>query len=104
MFKISREPLKVWWPVTVRMPAEDGTELTFDIRLQYTVPVVLKDVPSGEKVADRIIDWDGIVDEAGSPMPFNAENLEAAMSHEFLSRAAFRGLMEIYNGEHVRKN
>ncbi len=51
MFKISREPLKVWWPVTVRMPAEDGTELTFDIRLQYTVPVVLKDVPSGEKVA-----------------------------------------------------
>lgn len=91
-FAFVKEP-RVWWPVSVQVPADGGAtaEQKFEVRFRILpmsrfeelnrqgATVLLKDV---------VENWRGVIDEFnGDPLPFDPAALAALVDLPFVARA-----------------
>jgi hypothetical protein len=53
---------------------------------------------------DALIGWEGVLDEAGNPLPLNSETKDKAFGHIAMARAIEDGFIAVARGEHLRKN
>lgn len=119
-FKIARTH-RYWWPITVRVPDPDiaGAYLDQNLKIQFEPMPRDEQLLAGEavmklKTAREIFDhevglarrvvrnWDGVVDDAGDPVPFTPELLEAALQQSWFRKAVNDALNASLNGEEAR--
>lgn len=120
-FKLAKSH-RYWWPVTVRIPdpGNAGQYLEQELKLQFEPLPRSEQIEASEKAASlktwreiadfeiaqaiRVIrNWDGVVDDSGSLVPFTAEALTAALQHDWFRTAATAALNASMNGEEARK-
>lgn len=85
-----REP-RVWWPVTVRVPADGGVaEQKFEARLRIVATSTfneLLEAGAGALLETVVLDWRGILDEEGQPLAFSRGALEALLDLPYVTAA-----------------
>lgn len=119
-FKLSNSH-RYWWPVTVRIPDPEnpGCIIEQKLKVQFE-PLSRDDLLAAQEKAARLKDfrelaeheaaqsrrivknWDGVVDDAGEPVPFSPEHLDRALGQSWFRKAIQDALQESMNGEEAR--
>ena len=107
MFVISNRR-EVWWPVVIDQPAADGTGRTEQVQIEVRYRLVstseareIHEMPTEEAESElikRVLDWRGVVDEAGNDVPFSSDSLRQLLDIPYAGAAVARGLFEASNG------
>lgn len=119
-FKIAKTH-RYWWPVTVRIPDPEtaGTYLEQSLKIQFEPLPREEQLMASEATlklktarelyeheiatARRVVrNWDGVVDEAGDPVPFSPELLESSLQQTWFRKAVNDALNASMNGEEAR--
>jgi len=103
MFKIvPRE--SIWWPVVVKIPRGDGTKKLDEYRFKLNFRLLgrkeMEDLENDadKDISDFILDWDGVADQDGEPLPFNSDNLDRLMDDIHIVRGIARAFRELQIG------
>lgn len=103
MFKLSKTPLRVVWPVSVKVPSEAGEAVEHAVKIVYSVPTAI--TPGTPLLLkDAIVGWEGVADETGQALEFTPEHRDAALANPFFFQACDQGLAQIFRGEFQRGN
>lgn len=112
MFKFARNR-EVLWPVTVRVPREDGSgaveQMEAKVLYQLLSKTELRDmtqakIDTSELLQKKVRGWEGIIDaDTAAPLPFTDENLAALLEIPFVHQAVLVGLTQASVGAE-RKN
>ena len=117
-------PRRFWWPIMVLVPGDGAQEeqhfeaqfeeLTFEqieAAAELAVPrddkardvrVILEEVAMIQRV---VVGWRGVVNAGGTPIPFDAGNLEALSQISYVRRAVFEAYVDVITGRRLeRKN
>lgn len=119
-FKLAKTH-RYWWPVTVRMPhpTEAGQIVEQQLRVQFEPLPRDEQLAAAERAAQakshrelveieaetatRVIrNWDGVVDDEGNHVPFDADLLSQALQQSWFRRAVNEALDASQNGEAAR--
>ena len=103
MFRIAEDYVYAW-PVTVRVPKDgDYEEAKFTARFRTVGEERLKQVRAGE-VADRdflaeiIVGFDGVGDEAGTPLTYTEETRDRLIAIPYVMTALIEAYFESLRG------
>lgn len=119
-FKLSNSH-RYWWPVRVRIPDPEcpGCIIEQTLKVQFE-PLSRDELLDAQEKAARLRDfrelaeheaaqsrrivknWDGVVDDAGEPVPFSPEHLDRALGQSWFRKAVQDALTESMNGEAAR--
>lgn len=93
------DDLAVWWPVKIPFPRDEGKPETLEIKVRFRVAKV-SDVkgPLRDLLTTHVLDWAGIGDAEGKPLPFSAEALANVLDYPFMSNAIENALAECSRG------
>lgn len=119
-FKLAKTH-RYWWPVTVSMPhpTEAGQMVEQQLRVQFEPLPRDEQLAAAERAAAatdhrdliaietenalRVVrNWEGVVDEAGDPLPFDPNLLTQALQQSWFRRAIQDALRASENGEAAR--
>ncbi|OJY36363.1 MAG: hypothetical protein BGP11_08445 [Rhodobacterales bacterium 65-51] len=119
-FKLSKS-YRYWWPVTVRAPDPEnaGKIIEQKLRVQFEPKprdqmlaaqeaaaklTSLRELTEHEIAEAKAIvrNWEGVVDEEKSIVPFSAELLEQALQQPWFRKGINDALIESMNGEEAR--
>lgn len=112
---------RYWWPVTLLVPdpANAGKIVQQEMKAEFEpLPqdeltaaqeesvslTTMRDVTDhGIRQVKRVVrNWDGVVDDAGNPVPFSEAALEQALQHAWFRKGIQKALVESQNGEEAR--
>ena len=84
-------PDTVWWPVTVKVPADGGRTVAQEfeacVRLLDRDELLDLDTDPAGKLPGVVLGWRGVQTADGEPVPYSAEALEAMLRVPCLMRA-----------------
>lgn len=108
MFKIAAKRT-LTWPVTVSIPQDGGktTKATFKADFEVLGQDELLDITNeGKDVLERVLTgWEGVADENGAEIPFNAEAKAQLLQIQYVRQALYAAYGELQNGRAAaRKN
>lgn len=121
-FVLSSEHL-YWWPVTVRMPDPDpekaGQLVDFTFRMRFAampldearerqkelaaLPVEERLARQHDQMKEACHDWDGVVEEDGTRVPFSHEWLNAAMQMPWFRLGVYEAYERSLTGQAARQ-
>jgi len=98
----------VWWPVVIEVPADGGKVQHLEVEGKYRLCLdddyaELMKRPQGELLAEVLLDWRVITDEADQPVPFTPENLAQLIKIRWALHGFVEGFIKLHNGA-GRKN
>jgi hypothetical protein len=104
-FTIKKEDT-VAWPVNIQVPVDGGSFKTQQISVKFLLIPVGEAAELTEAAGDAdaellehvIRDWDLVMDEEGSALPFNDENLRALLAIPYVRRGLLRAYFEAASG------
>lgn len=119
-FKLSKSH-RYWWPVTVLIPDPEnaGVFIKQELKLQFeplgrdeqlaaqeeaAKLVKMADLVAHEaKQSLRVVkNWDGVIDEDKSPIPFSPELFDQAMQQSWFRQAVQEALQQSMTGDKAR--
>lgn len=95
------------WPVTVRVPAAGKHEVrrfTATFRLLPGERVAALQGDARQLIEEALLGWDGVTDEAGRPIPCEAEAKRALLDLPFVLVGLAEAYAEALAGGAERKN
>lgn len=119
------DSLEFWWPVRVKQPSQTRPggwdESTISCKFKRIPKDRMKDLSDqfaslqtdeerehhqDDLLREAILDWKegDMVDEAGNPVPFSSEMLEAAISDPAFKLAAYKHYIRAVSGGAVEGN
>lgn len=118
-------PRRFWWPITVLVPA-DGAQEEQHFEVQFEELTLEQIEAVAELAAPRdsddaravrglfeevvviqrvVVGWRDVVNTGGTPIPFDAANLEALSQISYVRRAVFDAYLDVITGRRLeRKN
>ena len=117
-------PRRFWWPITVLVPA-DGAQQEQHFEVQFEELTLEQLEAEAELAAPRgddaravrgiveevtviqrvVVDWRGVVNAGGTPIPFGASHLEMLSKISYVRRALFDCYLDVISGRRFeRKN
>ena len=109
---------RYWWPITVRMPDPDNAGEIVEQKLlvqfeplprdelvaaqeRATELKTLREIVAHETAqAVRVVrNWEGVIDDAGDPVPFTADLLVQSLQQSWFRKAINDALTASMNGE-----
>lgn len=119
-FKLA-QTYRYWWPVTVRVPDPENPGQIIEQQLKVQlVPLSQKDLDAAQDESVKlktvrevnehgigqllrvVRNWEGVVDDAGEPVPFTEDGLRLALQHAWFRAGIQKALHESQNGEAAR--
>ena len=119
-FKLAKT-YRYWWPVKLRVPdpATPGSFTDQELRVEFeplpqeeltaaqeesAALTTLREVTAhGIRQVKRVVrNWDGVVDDAGNPVPFSDGALEQALQHAWFRAGLQKALADSQNGAAAR--
>jgi hypothetical protein len=105
-FRLSKDPYRYWWPVTIRKPVDGGYELH---RVQCQFQVVGEDdledlgamyarYADPKTLRDIVVGWKGFQNETGAELPFNAKHLDRVLRIFYVRQGIGRGYINSLAG------
>ena len=117
-------PRRFWWPITILVPG-DGAQQEQHFEVQFEELTLEQLEAQAELAAPRdedaravralveevaviqrvVVDWRGVVNAGGTPIPFSASHLEMLSKISYARRALFGCYLDVITGQrHERKN
>lgn len=105
-YTFSRKNRTVWWPVSINVPQDGGEVTNITISMQLSVPKkdeakASTDLPDKEFIEymqQRVLDWDGVQDEDGKPIPFSKEVFVELLRDRFFELGVSKALLLAASG------
>lgn len=109
MFKLTTQKT-VTWPVTVQIPQDGGKtqKATFHVRVEVLpsdeFQAIYERGGNDEDLLRRVlVDWDGVADADGHPIPFSEEARDALIRIPYVRVALITAYMEMSQGREARQ-
>ena len=97
-----------WHKVKIRKPIDNGFE-DHVIRVRYRaitqdrVDQIAATDPDQDLLLELIQDWEQVNDEAGNPVPYNADNLRRLLGITYVKAAIWMTYLETQAGGRARR-
>lgn len=109
MFKIEKKD-SIRWPVKVDVPRDGGktTAATFYVTWRWLLQSEIEAVArrtggyDAEFIAEVAIEWDGLQDSDGAPMPFTVENLARMTDLGYVRVAMINSFYQAMSGARLK--
>lgn len=98
----------VWWPVVIEVPADGGLVQRLEVEGKFRLYhddeyAELMQRKQGELLDEVLLDWRGISDEAGHPLPFSPSAMGEMKRIRWALVGFAQGFVNAHNGA-GRKN
>jgi hypothetical protein len=107
MFVLMKEH-RFSWPVAFDVPMEHGARVAqgFTARFRVLPQSRIEDINlrPAELMAEAVVGWEGVLDEAGQPVPFSAATLADLLDIPFILVGLAQAYADAVSGAGARKN